>query len=509
MSEPTKYNIAIIPAKAESDRCPGKNFRYIGDKPLFEYSVIYAVKEGFIPIVSTDSEDIITYCKEKNINYFIESVDDSSMLNCVKQVLNGFGLEKAHNIAILQPTSPMRKPGLLRESVKKMEGENKHTAISVTPYKIIGELGGEFKFATRDQDPKTKFFNFFDGNVLVSRAEDIIKNDNLFTDQDPVYLKNDFPCNLQIDTNTEFEVVKGIMEGVTLQSYVPNIIRRKKIAVVANKCDLTRNYSKFIDSCDEVFRVNRANNLDTGLVGNRVDYWLVAAYFHYENFSPEAQHRNRLHDAKKVFFIPEIGGTGEKCAKEYGLTNWEWIPRKPHMETINQTTVIKTLAIAIELFPDAQIYFLGDFDSKVRAPSSTKHNPQKENILLDTWIKKGHVVMISEEEKKDNFIYSESITLRERWKTMDQCLLFGSEKELDETLTIVFPGAVDKLRVLKNRCCREMAPGATLGNIVKRTEEELLIHFDSMGYAKFKPKDLNGTMAWYLDIGKEYGTQQI
>ena len=94
MSEITKYNIAIIPAKAESDRCPGKNFRFIGDKPLFEYSVNYAISEGFIPIVSTDSKDIINYCKDKKINYFIETVDDSSMLNCVKQVLDGFGLER-------------------------------------------------------------------------------------------------------------------------------------------------------------------------------------------------------------------------------------------------------------------------------------------------------------------------------------------------------------------------------------------------------------------------------
>ena len=508
MSETTKYNIAIIPAKAESDRCPGKNFRFIGDKPLFEYSVNYAISEGFIPIVSTDSEDIINYCKDKKINYFIETVDDSSMLNCVKQVLDGFGLERTENVALLQPTSPMRKPGLLKDALNKISIDNP-TAISVTPYKLIGELNGEFKFATRDQDPKTKFFNFFDGNILVSNAQEVINNDNLFTNQNPVYLKNDFPCNIQIDTNTEFEVVKSIMEGVLLQQYTPQLIKRKKVVVVANKCDLLRNYSRFIDSCDEVFRVNRANNLDTKLVGNRVDYWLVAAFFHYEQFSPEAQHRSRLHDAKKVFFIPERGGTGEKVAKEFGLTNWEWLPRKCHQETINQTTVIKTIALANELFPDAQIYFLGDFDSKVRAPSSTKHDSNRENILLDTWIKKGRVIMISEEDKKENFIYSEPITLGQRWNSMDQCLLYGSEKELDDTLTIVFPGAVDKLRILRNRCCREMAPGATLGDIVEKTEEKLYIHFDSFGFAKFKPGDLNGTKAWFLDIGKEYNVQEI
>lgn len=507
--EVKKHNIAIIPAKGESERCPGKNFRLIGGKPLFRYSVDYAIKEGFIPIVSTDSEDIIKYCDENNLNFFVEKVDDSSMLNCVNQVIDFVGVEKINNLAVLQPTSPMRKPGLLREAVSEMDKHGKTAAMSVTPYKLIGELNGKFNFATRDQDPKTKFFNFFDGNVLVSKAVEIVKNQNLFTDQDPVYVKNTFPCNIQIDTDAEFEVVKTLMEGVTFSSYVPEIKKTKKVVIVSNKCDLTRDYSEFIDSCDEVLRCNRANNLDTKLVGNKVTMWLIAAYWNYERYDPEARHRDKLYEAREVLFIPEIGNTSESVIKEFGLKNAKFLGRIEHGKTINYTTITKLIAVADQEFPDAQLYFLGDIDTNLRVPNSTKHNKTVENIFIDTLIKKGRLIVITEEDKKDNYIYSKPVSLNVRWKTIDQCLLFGSEKEITEVLTIALPDGMDKLRVYNSRCCREINPKATLGDIVQRNENNMIIHFDSYGYAKFIKKEKNGCETWFLDIGREYGTQEV
>ena len=68
---------------------------------------------------------------------------------------------------------------------------------------------------------------------------------------------------------------------------------------------------------------------------------------------------------------------------------------------------------------------------------------------------------------------------------------------------------MDKLRIYNSRCCREINPKATLGDIVHRNENNMIIHFDSYGYAMFTKKEKNGCETWFLDIGREYGTQEV
>ena len=75
--------LAIIPAKKDSSRVPNKNIEIINGKMLFVHSINYALENNFIPIVSTDSELIIDYCKENNILYYEENVDETKMENCI------------------------------------------------------------------------------------------------------------------------------------------------------------------------------------------------------------------------------------------------------------------------------------------------------------------------------------------------------------------------------------------------------------------------------------------
>ena len=55
----TTKHIAIIPAKKESLRLPCKNTKAFLGEPLFMHSVRYALSEGVMPVVSTDSSYII------------------------------------------------------------------------------------------------------------------------------------------------------------------------------------------------------------------------------------------------------------------------------------------------------------------------------------------------------------------------------------------------------------------------------------------------------------------
>ena len=80
--------IAIIPAKGSSIRVPNKNLSNIAGMPLFMHSVKFAKRVGIVPVVSTDSEEIINICIKNKIRYVKEVVNDSNMLFCIRQVLS-------------------------------------------------------------------------------------------------------------------------------------------------------------------------------------------------------------------------------------------------------------------------------------------------------------------------------------------------------------------------------------------------------------------------------------
>ena len=61
--------VVIIPIKKKSQRVPGKNFKRIRGKALYEYTLEKVKKCNFDEIyVDTDSKEIKNYCEAKKIN---------------------------------------------------------------------------------------------------------------------------------------------------------------------------------------------------------------------------------------------------------------------------------------------------------------------------------------------------------------------------------------------------------------------------------------------------------
>ena len=191
--------IGIIPAKGHSERLPGKNRRMLGGRELYQWSVAYAQAEGIVPVVSTDDEEIAAWCEAQGVAFVREQVDDSDMRNCIDQVLAQF---RCNYFALLQPSSPLRKPGLLRQMLDYRPTMSIYTAQKV---KLIGHIGDKFQFATRDQDPSTRFLHQFDGNLLVVNAVwyGIVRR--LFDDGSGFTVQQAPHC-LQIDTPEDYAV---------------------------------------------------------------------------------------------------------------------------------------------------------------------------------------------------------------------------------------------------------------------------------------------------------------
>lgn len=202
MTRPLYRRLAVIPAKATSERCPGKNLRILGGLPLFLHSVYYAQKEGFTPVVSTDSEEIISLCRRRSLACVREIVDDSRMENCIEQILGHFA---ATILAILAPTSPFRSPGLLQRIGTALETGRVRSAYTVRRIKVIGHLDGHFQLAHREQDAK-RFLQYFDGNIVAFHTDFYREHGQFFNDESAGF-QNPFPCNLQIDTEDEFKTL--------------------------------------------------------------------------------------------------------------------------------------------------------------------------------------------------------------------------------------------------------------------------------------------------------------
>ena len=75
--------LAIIPARGDSARLPGKNIRVLGDKPLIEWSIDVARKVPNIDkiFVSTDCNDIADV--SKRLASFLFKSHSSSLFDFV------------------------------------------------------------------------------------------------------------------------------------------------------------------------------------------------------------------------------------------------------------------------------------------------------------------------------------------------------------------------------------------------------------------------------------------
>ena len=122
-------HIALIPARSGSKRISGKNLRLLNGHPLIAYSIVSAIKSNMFSrvFVSSDSDEIVNISRK----YGAEipglrpkelAQDDSPDIEWVKFAIdNWIGHASDALLAIIRPTSPLRKPETLQDAVLKFE----------------------------------------------------------------------------------------------------------------------------------------------------------------------------------------------------------------------------------------------------------------------------------------------------------------------------------------------------------------------------------------------------
>ena len=112
--------VALVPARAGSERVPGKNVRPLAGHPLLAYSIAAAKQSGVADrvVCSTDSEAVAEIARWYGADVpFLRAAEHATATSpdfeWVADTLAGFP-ESYDLFAIVRPTSPFRRPETIR-----------------------------------------------------------------------------------------------------------------------------------------------------------------------------------------------------------------------------------------------------------------------------------------------------------------------------------------------------------------------------------------------------------
>ena len=139
--------VALIPARAGSKRCPGKNTRLLAGHPLISYAIAAAHASGVFARVILATDDV-TLCATVPRGHCVDLAlrepvpDDQPDIIWIKQALSILPY-RADAFAILRPTSPFRTFETIRRAFEEFTvPDGTHDSLRAvrpvreTPYKM-------------------------------------------------------------------------------------------------------------------------------------------------------------------------------------------------------------------------------------------------------------------------------------------------------------------------------------------------------------------------------------
>jgi CMP-N-acetylneuraminic acid synthetase len=206
--------IAIIPARGNSKRLPGKNTKFLGGIPLLAHSIKYAQQFSFIDeiYVTTDHSEIKNIALQfgaKVIDRPTEiSGDFEPTVSALKHVLESIS-DEVENVILLQATNPLRPENLLEEAFQIYLNSNSDSLFTVSRNhdklgKIVNDTFEPFNYTIgqRSQDLEPLFFE--NGLLYISKAN-LIKNDVIISEKAFPLEVNHIFAKVDIDTQEDFD----------------------------------------------------------------------------------------------------------------------------------------------------------------------------------------------------------------------------------------------------------------------------------------------------------------
>lgn len=132
--------LALIPARGGSKGVPGKNLRELAGRPLIVHAIDTARATGLFDriYVSTDDESIAEVARAAGVEMpFLRPAalarDTALVADAIRDVLERFEAagERFDTLTLVEPTSPLRTPEIVREVTLAAEAEGWDAAFTV------------------------------------------------------------------------------------------------------------------------------------------------------------------------------------------------------------------------------------------------------------------------------------------------------------------------------------------------------------------------------------------
>ena len=231
--------LAVITARAGSKGVVGKNYRNICGKPLFLWSVLAALESKSIDLIAISSNCPII--KSKSIPYlekyssrliWIQRPDEY----CDDLSISEHALEHAYNyaclnhnynadyVALLQPTSPIRKKSLIDEAVSVVRKYSSCSLLTVskhTPFFIQKKDDSVFWHYNRLDRPMRQsipddHFYYHDDGCLYLTSKDVLLNEQCRLSSNPYLFLNDEYSSMQVDSEEGFVIIESVMKRILM-----------------------------------------------------------------------------------------------------------------------------------------------------------------------------------------------------------------------------------------------------------------------------------------------------
>jgi len=206
--EKTIEYLGVIPARGGSKGIPGKNIKNIAGQPLIAWTIKAAGNSKLLDdyIVSTDNADIAGIASNYGAKILPRPIelaqDESLIIDTLQHVIRKIPCK---NVVMLQPTSPVRRRGLIDKCIRLHKSSNVDTV--VTGFDCYYK---EYKdtFVERRQDIKPFFYD--DGNVYVLSRK-MIEEGKIKSSSNKKVYTSVFE-NFEVDDLDTWKIVDKILE---------------------------------------------------------------------------------------------------------------------------------------------------------------------------------------------------------------------------------------------------------------------------------------------------------
>ena len=213
--------ISIIPARGGSKGIPKKNLKLLKGKPLIAHSIEQSLKSKLIDLtyVSTEDQNI----KEVSLSYGAKVIDrpeefatDEASTESVLLHAAYFLIYKFDYLVLLQPTSPLRYPKQIDESIELIIKEKGDSLLSV--YKndsfMWSKDGKSINYDYRDrprrQDKEWEFIE--NGSVYITKRDILLSEKNRLGGRIIMYEMPKW-MSFEIDEEIDFEIIEYLIKS--------------------------------------------------------------------------------------------------------------------------------------------------------------------------------------------------------------------------------------------------------------------------------------------------------